>query len=379
MAEKTSFHSICRWTFNPGKGGFVPGEIRSSWSSESLDTVGVIELIKKKIQPRLPDYIQLGAELHYDNEYDEDSAPAIADAIVDAGMYLAMATPGLHFHWGYGGVASMDAAEREKAEEYGSRAAEIAYGDLKKAWHPDDEMAPSMVLWNGAYGYDLPTVGLQRMYQNLKDSVAKLCRYESTLGGKMYICIEPKPNEGHAAMLLPTVASGLLFWKRMQEEHGISLERKGLNMEFGHTEMIGLDIVYDTVEQVDNDMMVHVHVNSQGYNDGIILGGPGKFDIDNGVRINGFNIAVAGLMGHIPYRRWKGHDMQPRPYDDEEQAIERVIRSILSWEACEKAAAQLEESVLLNHLINRDTAKAEDMMRDAVVYAQNWFNDTYKG
>ncbi len=26
--------------------------------------------------------------------------------------------------------------------------------------------------------------------------------------------------------------------------------------------------------------------------------------------------------------------MQPRAYDNEEQAIDRVVRSILSWEAC---------------------------------------------
>ena len=33
--------------------------------------------------------------------------------------------------------------------------------------------------------------------------------------------------------------------------------------------------VADTVEELDNDAMVHMHLNSQGYNDGIILGGPG--------------------------------------------------------------------------------------------------------
>jgi xylose isomerase len=27
MSQK-SYHSICRWTFNAGKGGFVPGDMR---------------------------------------------------------------------------------------------------------------------------------------------------------------------------------------------------------------------------------------------------------------------------------------------------------------------------------------------------------------
>jgi len=121
-----------------------------------------------------------------------------------------------------------------------------------------------------------------------------------------------------------------------------------------------------------------MHINSQGYNDGIILGGPGKFDIDHGTRINGMNIAIAGLIQEVEFNRWKGHDMQTRPYDNEDQGIDRVIRSILSWEACAKAAAEIDRDQLLNHLISRDTAKAEDVIREALINAQNYFNEIYR-
>jgi xylose isomerase len=178
-------------------------------------------------------------------------------------------------------------------------------------------------------------------------------------------------------MLLPTVASAIIFWHKLEKEYGISLWKKGVNKEFGHSEMIGLDHVYDTVEEIDNDMLVHMHVNSQGYNDGILLGGPGKFDIDNGVRINGMNIAVAGLVQKAGYKRWKGHDMQPRPYDNEEQAIDRVVRSMLSWEACEKAAGELDEKQLFEFLSSRQTAKAEDLVRGAIDDAHKYFNEFY--
>jgi len=123
--------------------------------------------------------------------------------------------------------------------------------------------------------------------------------------------------------------------------------------------------------------MVHMHLNSQGYNDGIILGGPGKYDIDHGVRVNGMNIAIAGLVRRAGYNRWKGHDMQARAYDNEAQGIDRVVRSILSWEACEFAAQRLNESELMGYLMARETAKAEDMMRDALVVAQLKFNEMY--
>jgi len=379
VVEKKSLHAICRWTFNPGKGGFLPRDMRPAWDSENLDTVGVVQLIKEKIRPRLPGEVELGIEMHYDYEYDEKTAPAIADALVDAGMFLAMVTPGLHAHFAYGGIASLDPSERKAAEEYCQRSLDLAYGPLKKAWHPDPEKAPTFVIWNGSFGYDLASVGIRKMYQNLKESIAKLCKYEDECGGNLFIALEPKPNEGHPALLIPTVASALVLWRKLEEESGISREKKGINKEFGHSEMIGLDHVYDTVEELDNNAIVHMHINSQGYNDGIILGGPGKFDIDHGARVNGMNIAIAGLIQEAGFERWKGHDMQVRPYDNTEQGIDRVVRSILSWEACAKASQELDTNQLMTHLIARETAKAEDMIRGAVLRAQHYFDRMYMG
>lgn len=378
MAKK-SLHSICRWTFNAGKGGFVPGDMRPAWNSQSFTTVDMIELVAKTIRPRLPGHIELGIELHYDSEVDDKNVRAVAKALVNNGLYLAMVTPGAHSHFAYGGITSLDKRERKAAEDLGRRTVDLAYGPLKKAWHPDREKAPAFVLWNGSYGYDLATVAVRQMYQNLKESVAGLCKYEQTRGGRLYIAFEPKPNEGHPAMLIPTVASALLFWRKIEEEFGVSRKRKGVNKEFGHSEMIGLDHVYDSVEELDNDMMVHMHLNSQGYNDGIVLGGPGKYDIDHGTRINGMNIAIAGLIADAGYARWKGHDMQTRAYDNTQQGIDRVVRSVLSWEACAQAAAGLKTRALMKALANRETAQAEDMMRAAVVEAHKGFNRMMKG
>ena len=104
MAEK-SLHSICKWTFNPGKGGFVPGDMRPEWGG-GFGTPEMIELVAKKIRPRLPDNIELGIEMHYDAEVDDDNAAAVADALVDNKLHLAMITPGAHNHFAYGRIAS---------------------------------------------------------------------------------------------------------------------------------------------------------------------------------------------------------------------------------------------------------------------------------
>ena len=376
MAKK-SLHSICRWTFNAGKGGFVPADIRPDWAGRKFGTPEMLQLVAEKIRPRLPRHVLLGIEMHYDAEVDDNNAAAVADALEGNRLYLAMITPGAHTHFAYGGIASLDPEERKAAEELGTRTVDLAYGPLRKTWHPEE--APAFVIWNGSFGYDVASVGIRRMYQNLKESVAGLCKYEAEKGGELYIAFEPKPNEGHPAMLIPTVASALLFWRKIEEEFGVSREHKGINKEFGHSEMIGLDHIYDTVEELDNGMCVHMHLNSQGYNDGIILGGPGKYDIDHGARVNGMNIAIAGLIQQAGYDRWKGHDMQPRAYDNTEQAINRVVRSVLSWEACERAAKELKTRDLMRALSQRDTATAEDIMRAAVVDAQKYFDEMCKG
>ena len=337
----------------------------------------MIRLVRNRVAPRLPDNIELGIEMHYDNEFNEKTAPEIADALIDSKIYLAMVTPGAHKPYAYGGIASLDPTERKSAEEFGERTVNLTYGPLRKAWHPDPSKWPAVVIWNGSFGYDLASIGIFQMYQNLKESMAKLCKYEEKLGGDLYFAIEPKPNEGHPALLIPTVASALVFWNKLEEEFEVSRDKKGVNKEFGHSEMIGLDHVYDTVEEIDNNALVHMHLNSQGYNDGIILGGPGKYDIDHGVRVNGMNIAIAGLIQEAGFKRWKGHDMQVRPYDNEEQGIDRVIRSVLSWEACAQAAQELDKEQLMKYLAARETAKAEDIMRDALVKAQKYFDQMY--
>ncbi|UCE05780.1 MAG: hypothetical protein JSW07_19650 [bacterium] len=210
-----SLHSICRWTFNAGTGGFVPGDIRPTWNNDNFNTVKMIQLVKDKIVNRVPDHIQLGIEIHYDTEVNEENAPEVADALLDAGLYLAMITPGAHSHFAYGGIASLDLNERNASDEFGQRTVDLAYGSLRKAWHADPEKAPTLVLWNGSFGYDLACIGIKHMFQNLKESVASLCDNELTKGGELYIGFEPKPNEGHPAMLIPTVASALIFWSKL--------------------------------------------------------------------------------------------------------------------------------------------------------------------
>ena len=61
------------------------------------------------------------------------------------------------------------------------------------------------------------------------------------------------------------------------------------------------------------------------------------------------NVAIARLMQDAGFDRWKGHDVQARLYDDTDQALDRVVRSVLSWEACDHAASELNGDELRTH------------------------------
>ena len=129
MASEPSCHSVCRWTFHAGKGGFVPPDAIPEWDAGALDTPACVELVAREIKPRLPDHIRLGMEFHYDYEVDEKNAAEVADALAAHGIHLALFTPGAHRHFAYGGIASLDAGERKAAEEFGERALELAQED----------------------------------------------------------------------------------------------------------------------------------------------------------------------------------------------------------------------------------------------------------
>jgi len=371
--EEFSFHSICRWTFNSGKGGFVPSDIRKEWG-RNFKTIDMIKLISEKIKPRLPRNIVLGIEVHYDNEINEESVEEIKKALKENEIYLAMITPGAHIHFAYGGISSLNSNERESAKEFGERAVDIAY-KLEDSWNK--EVPPSFVLWNGSWGYDLATPLIKEMRDLLKQGVKELCEYEKNKGGKLFFSIEPKPNEGHPKMLIPTVASALIFWNELKKEYGTEIDKCGVNLEFGHSEMIGLDLINDIAEEIANNSLTHLHLNSQGMSDGITLGGSGMYDVDHGFKISGQGISIARIISEAKYSRWKGHDMQPRPYDNEEQAIERVIRSILSWEACAKAGKELDIKKMKEYFEKRETAKIEDMMGQALINARKYFEEMY--
>ncbi len=368
--------NVCTWTLShTGEAGFRP-PVRTQW--DGIPTDEIVDRFGEKALPRIRKAIGsediIGLEAHYPFEINNENAPAVTRALTKHDMFYGMTTPGLHKLaecGAYGGPASMDKAEREAAFRVAKETIDLTYSDtVRKRWDPKEP--PTIVLWNGGWGYDILHPLITEMLGHLDDSMAEVVKYEKGKGGLCYIDAEPKGNEGHPNMLVPTVASAIAMWNRVGRK-GVDVSRCGVNMEFGHTQMLGLDIMNDIAEQLGEGKITHIHANDQGY-DGIRGGGPGKFDIDHGVALVGPNIGLMRALQDSGYQRWVGHDMQARPHDTEDQAYNRVIQSMVNWKALERTASEFPMEELRGYLEKRDTLPAELLIGDFMSTARTYAN-----
>lgn len=372
--ERKTLASICRWTVNTGEKGFT-NPMRPSWGA-GFTGVDFVNLIARNVVPNMPPGIEaVGLEWHYDGEINERTAPDTVKAMTDNGIYLSMITPGAHKRFSFGGAASLDDQELAAAREFGNRTVGLAYGSLAPAWHP--QHVPTLVLWNGSFGYDVHSPGVSHMKDRLVDSVEGLCRYELKAGGKLEIAVEPKPNEGHGKMLLQTAGDVVALWTEISRR-GLDTKRYGANLEKGHSDMVSLDSHQDEDMVLRLGMGKHYHANSQGYSDGVSTGGPGMFDVDHDVKVDGQTISIAYSMMKFAYDRWVGHDFQARHHDNEVQGVNRIISSLAAWEACKVAAASINMDTLLGAGRKRDTQAIADMMREAIAVGNAYYNEVYR-
>jgi xylose isomerase len=313
--------------------------------------------------------------MHYGSEISEESAEKFARSIADNGLYLSMISPAAHGLFAYGGLASPDRSERDAAREFVMRGLALLTGPLQLAANPD--CPPVFDLWNGSLGYDLPTALVMDMQKWTDEAIGEVVAAAARSGTPTRVGIEPKPSEGHPALLFQTSSDVLALRGRLGAA-GMDVSRFGLINEFGHTEMAGLELAQEYAAALLEGALVHVHANSQGA-DGIRLGGAGKYDIDYGLAPSASVLAIAQMLSESSYSGWIEHDMQPRPYDGEQSSIDRVVRAICNWEAVMHVveSGALERGRMLDLASTRRTMEMEDLLRDAVCNAHALSKELY--
>jgi xylose isomerase len=240
-------------------------------------------------QPLAPEYIvhklsELGAygvNLHDNDLVPIDATPSERDAIVssfkkalaDSGMKVPMATTNLF----------SDAAFKDGA--FTNANAQIRAYAIQKAMNSMDlgaELgAETYVFWGGREGAETDAGGnALDAIAHLREAFNFLASYSQEQGYNYRFALEPKPNEPRGDIYLPVVGAALGFIATLDQPHLF-----GVNPEFAHETMAGLNFVHAIAQAIDAGKLFHIDLNDQKM---------GRFDQD--LRFGAENIKSAFLL-----------------------------------------------------------------------------------
>ncbi len=208
-----------------------------------------------------------GVNLHDNDLIPFDATPAEREAILksfkaalsDTGMKVPMATTNLFSHPVFkdGAFTSSDPKVRAFAIQKAMRGM-----DLGK-----DLGAETYVFWGGREGSEVDAA--KNPLDTLKwmrEALNFLNAYQMDQGYNYKLCIEPKPNEPRGDIYLATTGHALAFIETLDHPENV-----GVNPEFAHDTMAGLNFAHNVAQALDAGKLFHVDLNGQK---------PGRFDQD---------------------------------------------------------------------------------------------------
>ncbi|WP_295820097.1 xylose isomerase [uncultured Deinococcus sp.] len=186
------------------------------------------------------------------NASERDSIVAeFKQALSDHGLVVPMATTNL-----FGDPAFKDGA-------FTSADARVRAYALQKTMQSMDlgaELgAKTYVFWGGREGTEVDAGGkLLDAMGWFRDSLNFLAEYSESQGYGYRFALEPKPNEPRADIFLPTVGSALGFIATLDKH-----ELFGVNPEFAHETMAGLNFTHAVAQAIDAKKLFHIDLNDQ--------------------------------------------------------------------------------------------------------------------
>jgi xylose isomerase len=208
-----------------------------------------------------------GVNLHDNDLVPIDATPADRDKIVrefkkvcsDSGVVVPMATVNLFYHpiFRDGAFTSNDPEVRAYAVQKTLRAMDLG-AELG---------AKIFVLWGGREGAETDACRrADEAVKRLREAVNYLCEYSNARGHGYKFALEAKPNEPRADIYMSTTGHYLGFIPTLDHP-----EMVGVNPEFAHETMAGLNFVHGVAQAWEAGKLFHIDLNDQM---------PGRFDQD---------------------------------------------------------------------------------------------------
>jgi xylose isomerase len=216
-----------------------------------LDVVHVVE--------KLAEVGAYGLSFHDDDLFAFGSTDAerqtqierLKGALSDTGLIIPMVTTNLFSAPVFkdGGFTSNDRSVRRFALRKVLRQIDLA-AELG---------AKTFVMWGGREGAEYDhSKDIRAALERYRESVNLLADYVTDKRYDIRFAIEPKPNEPRGDILLPTVGHALAFITTLERP-----EMFGLNPEFGHELMTGLNFVAAIQQALEVGKLFHIDLNGQ--------------------------------------------------------------------------------------------------------------------
>ncbi len=208
-----------------------------------------------------------GVNLHDNDLVPFDATPAERDRIVkdfkkavdDAGLVVPMMTTNLFTHpiFKDGAFTSSDASVRAFALQKTMRSMDIAH----------ELGAGIYVFWGGREGAETDAYrDPQDAMKWFREAINYLSEYSIANDYGMRFALEPKPNEPRGDAYLPTVGHALAMIETLDHPDMV-----GVNPEFAHETMAGLNFVHAIGQALEAGKLFHIDLNDQQ---------PGRYDQD---------------------------------------------------------------------------------------------------
>lgn len=208
-----------------------------------------------------------GVNLHDNDLVPFDASPQERDRIVqrfrqalnETGLKVPMATTNLFSHPVFkdGAFTSSDPRVRDFALQKTMRAMDLG-AELGAATY---------VFWGGREGSEVdaaknPLDALKWM----REALNFLNEYQRERGYNFRFALEAKPNEPRGDLFLATTGNMLAFIETLDRPENV-----GVNPEYAHETMAGLNFMHHVAQAIDAGKLFHIDLNGQK---------PGRFDQD---------------------------------------------------------------------------------------------------
>ena len=207
--------------------------------------------------------------------------------------------------------------------------------------------AETFVFWGGREGSEVD--GAKNPLDTLKwfrESLNFLNAYQKSQGYGFKLALEAKPNEPRGDIFLATTGNMLGFIATLDEPENV-----GVNPEFAHETMAGLNFTHHVAQAIDAGKLFHIDLNGQK---------PGRFDQDLrfGAEDQKGNFYLVKLLEDSGYANPKHFDAHALRTSDADDVYEFAKGCIRSYGIFREKVAQFNADAEIQAIVqelNKDT------------------------